>query len=234
MSQLTMAASTLCVDLLAGPRIPLTVEHRGRQAWQLSASGFPLGVSLLTPGAVRLPQAVVVSHLPSETPRLSIGRGALWYDDQRVSVRRWFRPARVTGGQRARRAASDHGLHALLVSWLTHLGRGGGLTPYGDDVICGVMLGLLAAGDPRASWLADGLRDTDLDSRTTATSAALLRCAAEGWCIPEVDRLLRSLSGTRPDPGAVAGLLLVGHSSGRGLLAGLAQVVDLGGFEAAA
>lgn len=231
-----MAASTLCADLLAGLRLSLTVEHRGRQAWQLSAPGLPFGVSLLTPGAVRLPQGLVVPALPTGSPTLRLGDGGLWYDDQRVSVRRWFRPVRVTGGQLARRTASDHGLDAFLGSWRTHLGRGTGLTPYGDDVICGVMLGMLAVADARASWLAGQLRDADLARMTTPTSVALLRCAAEGWCIPEVHALLRSLAGrdARADLSAVRDLLRVGHSSGRGLLAGLALVVDLGGLEAAA
>ncbi|MDX6297000.1 MAG: hypothetical protein QOI51_857, partial [Nocardioidaceae bacterium] len=107
------------------------------------------------------------------------------------------------------------------------LGRGEGLTPYGDDVLCGALLGLLASGDPRGRWLAGEIRGADLRAHTTATSAVLLRCAADGWCLPELDDVLQTVRRDCPDPAAVSRLLAVGHSSGHGLLTGLGTVLDL-------
>jgi hypothetical protein len=165
--------------------------------------------------------------LPSGTPAVSIGDGALWYDDQPVTVSRWFTPNRVARGGLSRHPTAPGRADDYLECWGDQLGAGEGLTPYGDDVICGVMLGLIAADDRAADSLAAQIRAADLESRTTAVSAALLRCACDGWCIPEIARVLEALA-SRRDPGAaVQRLLAVGHTSGEGLLAGLATVLDL-------
>jgi Protein of unknown function (DUF2877) len=223
----TMAASTLCRRVLSGPRIALSTAYRGRDSWLLTSAEPRLGVSLLTPRAVLLPRSLVVPALPPGSPQLSIGDGALWYDDRRVAVRRWFTPPRVVRGALREHPASPAPPGGLVAGWCAHLGEGDGLTPYGDDVICGIMLGLLATDHEDADRLAQEIRETDLDARTTALSAALLRCACEGWCIPEVERLLVALAENAPADHAVRRLLAVGHSSGRGLLAGLASVLDL-------
>lgn len=222
-----LAASVLCAGALTGPRIALEVTHRGADAWQLSAPSAPLGVSLLTPRAVRFPQGLVMSSLPNGCPEVSAGEGALWYGDRRVSVTRWLDPPNVLGRHRRLRRVVSAASDRLARQWRSLLGRGDGLTPYGDDVICGAVLGLLASGDPRGAWLADEIRGTDLPAHTTTTSAALLRCAADGWCIPELDAVLRALSRGVPLADAVSRLLAVGHSSGHGLLTGLGTVVEL-------
>jgi len=93
------------------------------------------------------------------------------------------------------------------------VGRGPGLTPLGDDLLAGALVALRALGSPRAEPLAAAV--TELAPRTTVVSAALLRHAARGECVPELAAVLA------PDPGAVDGLLGVGHSSGTGLAAGV-------------
>ena len=62
------------------------------------------------------------------------------------------------------------------------VGRGDGLTPYGDDVLCGWL----------AMHRAAGVETPDVDeavrehlSRTTLLSATLLDCAIHGEVIPE-------------------------------------------------
>ena len=69
-----------------------------------------------------------------------------------------------------------------------------GLTPYADDVICGALVTLRATGHPAWPRLAQDIAGADLERATTATSAALLRTACEGWCIDELADLLRCLA----------------------------------------
>jgi hypothetical protein len=90
------------------------------------------------------------------------------------------------------------------------VGRGDGLTPYGDDVLCG--------------WLAvtrgAGIATPDVDAAvrelagtTTLLSATLLDCAMAGEVVPE---FAAWLAGTGP----VEHVERIGHSSGRGLVEG--------------
>jgi Protein of unknown function (DUF2877) len=99
------------------------------------------------------------------------------------------------------------------------LGRGPGLTPSGDDVIAGFLLGARAFGRAVPGALA---AVTELaGDATTALSAQLLRHAARGDCIAELAAVLAALTGRPAPPGAVGSLLAVGQSSGAGLAVGL-------------
>jgi hypothetical protein len=102
------------------------------------------------------------------------------------------------------------------------LGAGGGLTPLGDDVLCGWIATHRAAGVPTPGVddaVRSGLR------RTTLLSATLLECALHGEVLPQLGRFLRAI-GTRDEPGATAALLGVGGSSGAGLLWGARLALD--------
>ena len=126
------------------------------------------------------------------------------------------------------------GVHALV-------GTGPGLTPSGDDVLCGILLGLRL--HPHVSdTLVDRLWQAVLPRLTTTTSlsAALLTEAAQGYAVAPVVRLAEALAGTgstdpvdHGDPGdptevdaAVQAVLAIGHSSGADLLGGLAGCLD--------
>jgi len=115
------------------------------------------------------------------------------------------------------------------------LGRGPGLTPAGDDVLAGFLVGARAFGVDAAplraavAALAPG--------RTTALSAALLWHAARGECIDEVADVVADLCGpaglTGPglaghgqDGLALGRLLTVGHTSGGALASGLAAAAE--------
>jgi hypothetical protein len=117
------------------------------------------------------------------------------------------------------------------------LGRGAGLTPAGDDVLAGLVAGvvLLAetvhgrAGRPLAttahrvgSRLAAAAPDA-----TTAISAALLRHAADGEVAEPAAQLLRALVGHGAGDEAIGALLTVGSSSGRDLAAGTLAAAEL-------
>jgi hypothetical protein len=97
------------------------------------------------------------------------------------------------------------------------IGRGDGLTPLGDDVVCGWLAGYRAAGVPSPA-VDHAIRR--LLGRTTALSVALLESALLGEVADPVADYLRALGG--PDaPSARDQLTSVGHSSGSGLAHGI-------------
>lgn len=152
----------------------------------------------------RMPVAVRASvrHLPAGSP-------STWRDDAAELA------ARVVDG----------GSLTALVRRL--VGAGPGLTPSGDDVLCGVLLGLRLLGRARdlpRLWDAVAPRL----SATTTLSAALLTEAVQGYAVPPVIDLGEAL--VADDAGGVAAaaarVLAVGHTSGAELLAGLSGCLD--------
>lgn len=125
------------------------------------------------------------------------------------------------------------------------VGGGQGLTPSGDDALCGVLLALRAFGCGQAHRsVADRVRA--LTGRTTSLSASLLLAAADGYAVPDVVRLVTLLAAgstlrvttdwpetpkrpARSRPGGSCQSVVptleqvraIGHSSGRDLAAGL-------------
>jgi hypothetical protein len=97
------------------------------------------------------------------------------------------------------------------------VGRGDGLTPLGDDVVCGWLAAHRGSGVPTDDVDA-ALRP--LLSRTTTLSATLLECALAGEAADPVATYLRSLGTTRQDAAREA-LESFGHSSGLGLAHGI-------------
>jgi Protein of unknown function (DUF2877) len=126
------------------------------------------------------------------------------------------------------------------------LGRGPGLTPSGDDVLAGFLVGAWAFGLD-TPWIAAAIAAA-APVRTTALSAALLWHAARGECIDQLAAVAAALTSQAPSsqapssqapssqasgwqaPGdhsatvgpALRRLLAVGHTSGPALAAGLA------------
>jgi Protein of unknown function (DUF2877) len=96
------------------------------------------------------------------------------------------------------------------------VGRGGGLTPEGDDVVCGWLAAHRAVGVPTPE-VDDAVRRSL--GRTTTLSATLLECALAGEVADALARYLRALGS--PDEGeARAALHALGHSSGAALAHG--------------
>jgi hypothetical protein len=97
------------------------------------------------------------------------------------------------------------------------VGCGDGLTPLGDDVVCG-WLALHRAVGVATPAVDDAVRR--LLGRTTALSVSLLECALLGEVADPVADYLRVLG--RPDAQEARGRLTrLGHSSGRGLAHGI-------------
>lgn len=105
-------------------------------------------------------------------------------------------------------------------AWTTLAGAGPGLTPSGDDAICGVLLVGFGWGVP-ASPLSAAL------TRTTALSAALIEAAAQGYAIPEAVAVADAVvqGDAQALVPALPALQGVGHTSGCDLLAGMLGAV---------
>ncbi len=228
-----MAASVLLAPLLDGPRRPLTVVHRSRLALQLADEAGRVVLGVMFPGAVRLPFGCAVAASRRTSPSLSVGDGVLAWGDDVYTVARWWRPARPRHRTLAASVDPD-GVRRLLGSWRGLLGRGDGLTPYGDDVLCGALVTLHAVDHPALPALVQEIAATALEGSTTATSASLLRAACQGWCIDQLADHLASRAAGAPTTGTEAALLRVGSSSGRGLLEGIALVAPSTGKRVAA
>ncbi|GAA1917138.1 hypothetical protein GCM10009837_47780 [Streptomyces durmitorensis] len=97
------------------------------------------------------------------------------------------------------------------------VGRGPGLTPSGDDILCGALLARHATGRPIGALAA---AVGGAEARTPLVSAALLRHAVRGECVPQVAQVIRGLG--RGEALDLAPLLAVGHHSGADLLRGIA------------
>jgi len=191
---------------------PLRIVHRGRDAVYLEVDGWCVGV--VSGAAAQVPCALRVVSLGSLTgDRAEVIGGVLHLDGVPVPVGRIVR-------------VSVPALPVLVPvsGWIDAaplVGAGDGLTPYGDDVLCGWLAMHRAAGVPTPA-VDEAVRE--LLHRTTLLSATLLDCAMHGEVLPEFAAWVRAL-GTPGEPVAEAALAAIGHSSGRGLLAGARQAL---------
>jgi hypothetical protein len=237
--------------LIGGPVRPARVLGAFPTALYVGLDGREV-VAVLTRDSVRLPLGLVLATSSADQPltRLTgpvqVGSGVVQVGAWRIHLARLTSVRAPTGllprgdaverlarrlGDR-RNTSVDPGLRLLplldvaaarppagVVDGL--LGAGPGLTPAGDDVLAGYLVGGwcfgLDLGPLRAAVLEAA------PTRTTDLSAALLRCASRGESIPQVDGLVRALTGDGPDAtlaAALTALLEVGHSSGAALATG--------------
>jgi hypothetical protein len=228
----SVVASALLAPLVDGPLQTLEVLHRSRSAWQLADARGHVVLCVITASAVRLPNAAVVPSFPTGSSPISAGGGSLGWDGSRIKVARWFEPARPVLPSLYNRL-DPAAVAAFARRWPASIGRGDGLTPYADDVVCGGLIALWASGHPAAEAIAGQIDESPLEHQTTAVSAALLRTAARGYCIDPLADFLTALA--RDDGShehaatqrrAYRALLAVGHSSGRGLSHGALCLLD--------
>jgi hypothetical protein len=191
---------------------PVPLVHRGPDAVYLDLGGSCVGVVGTRATAVPCALRTALDRLPDVT-RASVRDGVLHLEDEPLAVGRLVDVAvprlKVTGRPGSIEVAS-------LV------GRGDGLTPYGDDVLCGWL------AVHRAARLATPEVDEAVQARmhtTTMLSATLLDCAMHGEVIPEFAAWLAALGTASEEPRA-AKLARVGHTSGRGLLEGATRALS--------
>ena len=112
------------------------------------------------------------------------------------------------------------------------LGRGPGSTPSGDDALCGIALALnLTAHSSQLRLLARTLDSVGTGDRTPALSAALIRAAVSGHCVPEVAEAIHAsrtmLTARAGSTGSVLSPLnSVGHSSGHDVFTGFLALLS--------
>ena len=221
-------------DLLRGtPDGPLAVLHRGPQAVYVDVQGTAVGVlardAVLVPNGLRTNLREFGAH---EARTAYAVTGVLHIDGRPLPVRRVVgvhipTPRHVAPFNTANSAtpaatppaavaefvvsSAPHGIDADAVARL--VGRGEGLTPLGDDVLCGWLAAHRAQGRPTPEVDAAVRAHAH---RTTLLSATLLDCALHGEAVPELVRWLRDPA----DAAAADALLAVGGTSGAGLMAG--------------
>jgi hypothetical protein len=183
----------------------------------------------------------VASHELSWSVRpgdaVDVGEGRVRLRSVTIHAVRTWSPPRVTAaspGARPLRLDRPSPLRSRVADVVrctdavgTLVGLGPGLTPSGDDALCGALLALRAAGSARLGSLRQGVSDR-LDG-TTSLSASLLCAAMEGYAVPCVVRLASALAAGDEDAAeaALPEVLAIGNSSGSDVVAGL-----LGAFDA--
>jgi len=223
MSHLPAAATTRLRDrLAAAPDGPLGVLHCGPLAVYLSVEtvdGTPWALGVLAAGAARVPNGLrtALPHLAD----LDVGSARLASGELRLGHAPSQAVVRVTRLVDATVRPVPAAPGGALDDVLAEIGRGDGLTPYGDDVACGWLATRYAAG---LSLPAEQVRAAG--RRTTLLSATLLDCALHGEVLPELAAWLAGQGAAEE-----SALIAVGASSGRGLLAGARLAL---GVEAAA
>ena len=185
------------------------VLHRGSDAVYVEVGGRCLGV--LSRHATAVPCALRTdADLVPPVAVATVRDGVLHLDDDRLVV------GRVVDVAVPRLPVPAASTAAPAPDVAAMVGRGDGLTPYDDDVLCGWLAAHRAAGVPTPEVDA---AVTALLDRTTLLSATLLDCAMHGEVIPEFAAWVAALGGTT-EPARAAALAGVGHTSGRGLLHG--------------
>ncbi len=134
----------------------------------------------------------------------------------------------ATSGHPHAAGADATGMAAITDAAIALLGLGQGLTPSGDDMLCGALLGLrladvAAVREPLARAVLAAA-----PARTSSLSVAFLRAAADGLPCAAVDDLLVALvtGETTRLPAIRARLDRLGHSSGRDMLAGVIMALE--------
>jgi hypothetical protein len=235
MVTLSGAASTAVRDLLAGPPRPWRVLGvHPRCVYLLAGSEL---VALESADAVGLPCAVRLAVVGSDGvltrvrrgDRAEVGGGVLRAGPVTVRVTRWWSPRPPRAGWSAARRETLARLLAGHPSPVPAdgevgdlLGRGPGLTPAGDDLLAGLLVGLHHRSELRDPLAAEVARLAR--TRTTTLSATLLRHAAAGHAIPAVTAVADALAGAGQDGDleiALDRLLRVGDTSGAALAWGL-------------
>lgn len=108
-----------------------------------------------------------------------------------------------------------------IVTWL--LGRGKGLTPSGDDILCGYIFVLLLL-DKANTYLSSLVKQIKNNLKlTTDVSKAYLICATQGYVNSKVYQLYKSFKNHnfKDIDSELNSILEIGHTSGRDLSYGI-------------
>jgi hypothetical protein len=220
---------------------PAPVLHAGRDTVHVDVGGRAVGVAAAgapgLPHALRTRLAVVIPAAPTGSsggiPTAYVEGGILHLDGRALVTGRlvdvraprldagWMpktSPVAAHGTPRSRGAGLVALPERITPETVVRLvGRGDGLTPLGDDVLCGWLAAHRAAG---VETPAVDVAVRRALPRTTTLSATLLGCALAGDVADLVADYLRAL-GTPGASAPRAALAALGHSSGEGLAHGV-------------
>ncbi|MEO7270166.1 MAG: DUF2877 domain-containing protein [Knoellia sp.] len=211
------AASPLTRILVAGPRRPAVVLAAFPTALYLALSDDDAGhadvLPVVTSDALVLPTAVRLAQpgphgwgvAPGDV--VTLGGDEIALPSHGIRIVRSWRPRRVAA------AAAN----PTAFDWeplLSELGRGEGLTPRADDVLCGALLAARALGIAGP--------DAIPVDRTTSLSASLVVAAHAGYAVSAVvDHVTNAVAGFSDADRTRELVLAIGHTSGAGLLEGI-------------
>jgi Protein of unknown function (DUF2877) len=253
------AVSTLAAALVAGPERQARVLGAFPSVVYLAVDA-PIPrtsvavLPILAADALALPTGIRlgvgsadlgwVAELEDQAGEGVVGQGQIRFGRWRIDAVRTWLPAQVARAPVGSRAVSldrtdelrphtaEVVRHARLARRL--VGRGRGLTPSGDDALCGAMLVLRAVGSPALGPVREHVV-ASLQG-TTSLSASFLAAAGGGYAVPAAARLASALAaGDAPAAQALlAEALAIGHTSGSDLVAGMLGALDATATGAAA
>lgn len=213
------AASPLTLGLVTGARRPAVVLAAFPTALYLGLPDHAAVLPVVTSDALILPTAV---RLPTPGPRdwgvmagdeVTVGGYVVSLPTHGIRVVRSWRPRPVATGAPRGEALDWEPL-------LDEVGRGEGLTPRADDVLCGALLAARALGI--------ALPDSLPLARTTSLSASLLVAARDGYAVSSVvDHVTAAVAGSAVITRTRERVLAIGHTSGEALLEGLDLVLNV-------
>jgi hypothetical protein len=198
--------------IVAAPAVGrrFVIVGRGRQVAYGDDGGF---IAVFTEQRPVLPNGVQVGRLPSIGESV-VAVGEAWDPTLRVVGAE----LEVSGPDDLVEAVASRDPDRAAAVGRRLIGRGGGLTPEGDDLIAGVAAVVASSPWPSAlkeAWLGALVGD-DLRRRTTALSATLLELAVAGMGPEPLQALVAG------DASALARLEALGHSTGRAIARGAA------------
>ena len=187
-----------------------TIVGRGREAAYGDDHGF---VAVFTERPPVLPNGGQVRRLPSVGDEV-VAVGEVWDPTLRIVSAELV----ADGPEDLVEAVVSRDPSLAAAAGRHWIGRGGGLTPEGDDLVAGVAAVVASSPWPgalRDEWLGALVGD-DLRSRTTSLSATLLELAVRGMGPEPLQALLAG------EHSALARLEALGHSTGRAIARGAA------------
>ena len=247
---LPAAVSPLVAGEVAGAPRQCRVLAAFRTCLYLDLGAHERVLAVLASDAVVLPIGIRLA-IPSTRVRwgvepgahLVVGEGRVRLPRAEVVAARLLRPSRVRPVQRGSSSGAvlpepgvlgdlAHDLTAAALAGRSAdpgvrglVGVGRGLTPSGDDALCGVLLTLAAVDSPQSRRALSDVRVAvrSLLPWTTSLSAALLVAAGAGYAVPDVARLVTLVAAAGDDVPTelVDRVLAIGHTSGRDLLSGV-------------
>jgi Protein of unknown function (DUF2877) len=181
----------------------------GREAAYVVADGFVIVLTLAPPV---LPNGAQVARLPPSGAEVTVGADEVWDPTLRLGDV----ALAADGPDDLARAVLERDPELAAAAGARLIGHGRGLTPEGDDLVCGVAAVVASLPWPEASrrkWLA-ALLGGELRRRTTALSATLLELAALGMGPEPLQALVAGDASARPR------LEAIGHSTGPAIARG--------------